>query len=295
MTYVQPHLITAHAPLISAPGVQRQREAPAEDYKVTGTSIFDRPDDDSQWDPGNGGRWIRKWQPGEKEAEALGRVGEVKNRQEKDMLDYRHQLGIRSGVVDTMLRNLPRLGPASPGMTPAIPSRFPSAPEAAPTPQKGSVTITPSIEKSGDMSALYNKVKDAFPKVLEMWDCIGDEKSKEQFGKAIAVALETLSNGGASAALTEGGGGDTVSSLVSAFRNGGAAPSAPTGPAANDEIGDLYGNGQWLYGNGESVGSRALSYLNPPNMDEAIGGGESLVARDYGDSLAGILEPFINV
>lgn len=49
------------------------------DYKVTGTSIFNRPDEESQWDPGNGGRWIRPWLPGEKEAEATRRVGEVQN------------------------------------------------------------------------------------------------------------------------------------------------------------------------------------------------------------------------
>ena len=47
------------------------------EYKVTGTSIFDRPDKDSQWDPGNGGRWIRKWLPGEKEAEAAARMNPV--------------------------------------------------------------------------------------------------------------------------------------------------------------------------------------------------------------------------
>lgn len=44
------------------------------DYKVTGTDIFDRPDDESQWDPTGGGRWVRKWLPGEKEAEARGRI-----------------------------------------------------------------------------------------------------------------------------------------------------------------------------------------------------------------------------
>ena len=47
------------------------------DYKVTGTSVFSRPDAESQWDPGNGGRWIRPWQPGEKEAEVRARVGAV--------------------------------------------------------------------------------------------------------------------------------------------------------------------------------------------------------------------------
>ena len=49
------------------------------DYKVTGTERFNQPDKDSQWDPGNGGRWIRKWLPGEKEAEALSRVLSVKD------------------------------------------------------------------------------------------------------------------------------------------------------------------------------------------------------------------------
>lgn len=81
MTYVQPHLITSHAPLIGAPSPRPRQQTPQtdSDYKVTGTSIFDRPDQESQWDPGNGGRWIRKWLPGEKEAEAARRMGEVQN------------------------------------------------------------------------------------------------------------------------------------------------------------------------------------------------------------------------
>ena len=48
------------------------------DYKVTGTSIFNRPDDDSVWRE-DLRQWIRPWLPGEKEAEALGRTGEVQN------------------------------------------------------------------------------------------------------------------------------------------------------------------------------------------------------------------------
>ena len=58
-----------------------------DDYKVTGTSIFTRPDKDSQWDPGNGGRWIRRWLPGEKEAEAAQRMNPVLAEREQDRQD----------------------------------------------------------------------------------------------------------------------------------------------------------------------------------------------------------------
>lgn len=84
MTYVTPHLIGAHASLIGAPSPRGRQATPAQTqqddpykYKVTGTSIFERPDKDSQWDPGNGGRWIRPWLPGEREAEAAQRMNPV--------------------------------------------------------------------------------------------------------------------------------------------------------------------------------------------------------------------------
>ena len=58
------------------------------DYKVTGTSVFDRPDAESQWDP-SAGRWVRPWLPGEKEAEAAERMGYVKNAQEQAMYEFK--------------------------------------------------------------------------------------------------------------------------------------------------------------------------------------------------------------
>jgi hypothetical protein len=59
-------------------GVARSARGGDSDYKVTGTSIFNRPDDESVWrDDLN--QWIRPWLPGEKEAEALRRTGEVQN------------------------------------------------------------------------------------------------------------------------------------------------------------------------------------------------------------------------
>ena len=49
-----------------------------ERLKVTGSSIFDRPDDASVWDPAMS-QWKRKYLPGEYEAEAKERVGRVEN------------------------------------------------------------------------------------------------------------------------------------------------------------------------------------------------------------------------
>lgn len=57
------------------------------DYKVTGTSYFDRPDDESVWNDQTR-QWIRRWLPGEKEAEIQRRVGNVKNTQTRQMFDY---------------------------------------------------------------------------------------------------------------------------------------------------------------------------------------------------------------
>ena len=50
----------------------------AERLKVTGSSIFDRPDDASVWDPVTS-QWKRKYLPGEYEAEARERIGRVEN------------------------------------------------------------------------------------------------------------------------------------------------------------------------------------------------------------------------
>ena len=92
------------------------------DYKVTGTSILKRPDDESQWDPGNGGRWIRKWLPGEKEAEAKARIGAVDEQfqiaredralqAKKDFAEFqytqnqRQQYAKLQGVRDTLLNS----------------------------------------------------------------------------------------------------------------------------------------------------------------------------------------------
>ncbi len=64
------------------------------EYKVTGTSIFDRPDKDSQWNPATM-RWERPWLPGEKEAEAAQRMNPVLAEREQ----FRHGLADESAAA----------------------------------------------------------------------------------------------------------------------------------------------------------------------------------------------------
>ena len=61
------------------------------DLKVTGTDIFTRPDKESVWDQSTR-QWKRKWLPGEKEAEAQQRVGDVKNSQQMTLDESRNEL-----------------------------------------------------------------------------------------------------------------------------------------------------------------------------------------------------------
>ena len=112
-----PGVSTPHAQLISAPGHAqlvtaapvhggrggggggggRSSSSPASsggDYKITGRDRNHRPDEESEWVWDNGGigstgKWMRKWLPGEKEAEAQQRIGDVKNRQMEELFDYK--------------------------------------------------------------------------------------------------------------------------------------------------------------------------------------------------------------
>ena len=66
-------------------------EASDLDLKVTGTDIFTRPDKESVWDQSTR-QWKRKWLPGEKEAEAQQRIGDVKNSQQMALDESRSEL-----------------------------------------------------------------------------------------------------------------------------------------------------------------------------------------------------------
>ena len=61
------------------------------DLKVTGTDIFTRPDKESVWD-NDTRQWKRRWLPGEKEAEAQQRIGDVKNSQQMALDESRSEL-----------------------------------------------------------------------------------------------------------------------------------------------------------------------------------------------------------
>ena len=78
------------------------------EVKVTGTSIFERPDKESQWNPSTM-RWERPWLPGEKEAEAAQRMNPVLAEREQ----FRHGEGLGEIVVRTLIQSfhaVPHLG-----------------------------------------------------------------------------------------------------------------------------------------------------------------------------------------
>ena len=224
MTYVQPHLISSHAPLISAPHPGGRRvQQPTDDnpYKVTGTSIFERPDKDSQWDPGNGGRWIRKWLPGEKEAEAAQRMNPVlaertdmKTAAERELAEQQSLLATERDVAKAKL-NAPAM-PESPLMA-AIRSLFPSAP-ALPAPaataepqQKGTVSIRPAVDGK---TSMYDRVKDLF---LGSGDASPVDGLKGLIDDADSVLLDVLAKAKAGFGLPSnnpvGNGSDTLRML----------------------------------------------------------------------------------
>ena len=148
------------------------------DYKVTGTSIFNRPDDDSVWrDDLN--QWIRPWLPGEKEAEALRRTGEVQNdlvaERELTAQGRREREALVNDVVDAikqgrfsreeMPKLLERFGDAEDTirMADALREREPTAEEAF---RKSTFTDQNGVVFGRDGKMLYNP-NDAMMKQAE--------------------------------------------------------------------------------------------------------------------------------
>ena len=56
--------------------------------KVTGSKFFERPDKESVWDQ-DSRQWVREYLPGEWEAEAQQRIGDVKNAQQMELAEHR--------------------------------------------------------------------------------------------------------------------------------------------------------------------------------------------------------------
>ena len=308
MTYVQPHLIQAHAQLIHASPAQRRPSTPAqpsEDWKVTGTNRSIRPDDESVWIERTG-QWQRKWLPGEKEAEAQRRIGDVRVDQEKEILDHRHKqsrenaeqnslLGIERSIIDSILKLPPKPGTS----TPAIKTPYPSVPEQTPPegkqpeqtppvtePKKpGTITITPvNPTVAGLRDALLGGAGGADGNGLQ-----------NQFKSAMAAVEATLADarrktGVSSPNPTTPNGSDALRALADSItgQNGGGSLNG----AQTEDIGSVYARGGSIFGAQDGGGNdRPMSWLYP-GADEIEDGGASPVSDEYASSIGGLINMF---
>jgi len=162
----------------SAGTISSRRGSGSGDYKVTGTSIFNRPDDDSVWRE-DLQQWIRPWLPGEKEAEALRRTGEVQNdlvaERELTAQGRRERAALVNDMVDAikqgrfsreeMPKLLERFGDAEDTirMADALREREPTAEEAF---RKSTFTDANGVVFGRDGKMLYNP-NDAMMKQAE--------------------------------------------------------------------------------------------------------------------------------
>lgn len=239
------------------------------EYKVTGTSIFDRPDKDSIWDPGNGGRWIRPWLPGEKEAEAADRMTPVlaerldmKTAAERELAEQQSLLSTERDIAKAKL-NAPakRENP----FTAAIKTLFPSAPGAATPAQgaqpKGTVTIKPSDAGTLSLQDQLAAVKSTLSNAL----------------------LKAKANVGAPQNAAPPNGDDTLRLLEDSVRGG-----APASSGQADDIASVYASGGSMFG-GQSVTGGPLAYLRPTQGEYGMDAQSEEVASSLGGLMGALL------
>ena len=271
MTFIQPHLISAHAPLISAPHVaQRQTKVDDTEYKITGTDWRVRPDAESVWRPDTR-QWSRRYLPGEKEAEALDRVGTVRNAQQSSLL------ATERDIKGALLKIPPKSTP------PAVRAPFATDPGA-----------------SGEQPELFNRMKEMDPRIIESRDTLDGKELQGPFDNAMAMVLKVISGAGTSMdadPMSPGapGGSGKLGSMfdsIVAQRGGGAPAVQPTGAA--DDIAGVYANGGSIFGRQEPVGGdKSLSWLRPTDMDAAAGGGDAVASEAYASSVGGMIDAFM--
>lgn len=237
------------------------------------------------------------------------RVGDVRNTQQLELIDVQHKnakeraeqsalLGLEGKVKEAQLNAPPRPGPL-----PAVQTPFPSVPETpAPTPPKvpekpGSVSIIPSGAVSdSDMPELYNMMQSMQPDLLKMRDEFKNEGLQGPFDKAMTIALKAISKGGPDGALSTDSvesGGSKLGAIFDSIlaQRGGGTPAVQT----PDEIESVYANGGSIFGDQSMNGSsRALSWLNPPDMDAASIGGDAAASKDYASSVGGMIDAFLH-
>ena len=248
-----------------------------DDYKVTGTSIFDRPDDDSVWDPGNGGRWIRKWLPGEKEAEAQQRVGDVKNAQQMELIDVQHRnakeraeqsalLGIDADVKKAKLNLPPAVGQLP---EPAIRSPFATDTSGGETPE------------------VFNKLKSISPDLVGMRDSMEEGGLVQPFDTAMTMVLNKIYGNDVGPSQDGQPGSRNLGAIFDSLYQGGSQPAAP---AAQDDLAVVYSGGGSIFGAQDGgVADRSLSWLDDLGAESATVGGESAASKDYASSVGGMI------
>lgn len=253
------------------PGEPSNAPVSLTDYKVTGTDFFSRPDEYSSWDPEKR-VWLRTYLPGEREADALGRTGRVKNDLDKEMYEFRHLLGVEGDIMRERLK-MPGTPARETPPAPAVASPFATA-EAA------------GVDNAGDaglQSAYYDR---DLPGVAEIREKLGDEKTKRLFDSALREAGSILSEAkrqfGTSPRnafnVLSSGGRDLYETFKSILESGGeAAPAAPQNAVAEAPA---------------SVDARpvsAQSWLFGGEADGADGGPSGPERRLYADSLGGMI------
>ena len=270
--------------------------------KVTGDKYFQRPDKESVWD-WDSRQWMREYLPGEYEAEAQQRIGDVKNAQELEILDARHKHDMERAEQDSLLgRERDILGallkiPPKPGTnTPPVKSPFPNAPEEKPPEQTPPVPV-PEPKKPGTIS-----ITPVNPTVANLRDALlggggaGGDGLQKQFDSAMAAVQATIANSRSKAGVsspnpTPTNGTDALRELADSItgQNGGGSPDN----SQPDDIGRVYANGGSIFGTKDGGGNDTpLSWLRPGADEIAAGGGTSPVSDEYASSIGGLINMF---
>lgn len=257
------------------------------EYKVTGSDIFKRPDDASVWDSTTR-QWVRRYLPGEKEAEALDRVGTVRNAQQREILDHQHrqrrELAEQSSLLATerdIKGALLKIPPKS--MPPAVRAPFATDPGA-----------------SGEQPELFNRLKEINPKLLNLRDGLNGEEQQKPFDNAMAMALKVISDAGTSmdadpmspGAPSGSGKLGMMFDSLSTQRVRGAPAAQPT---SADDISEVYESGGSIFGGqGDAPApSPSVSWLRSPDAEIAAGGGDSVASEAYASSVGGLIDAFM--
>ena len=276
--------------------------------KVTGDRFFNKPDKESVWD-WDSHQWIREYLPGEYEAEAQQRIGDVKMGQELEILDARHKQAMERAEQDSLLGRerdilgaLLKLPPKPSASTPPIKAPFPNAPEGekppeqtppVPEPKKpGTITITPVNPTIG---SLREAILGAGGEALRGAGGADGNGLQNQFKSAMAAVEATLADarrktGVSSPNPTTPNGSDALRALADSItgQNGGGSPNG----AQTEDIGSVYARGGSIFGAQDGGGNdRPMSWLYP-GADEIEDGGASPVSDEYASSIGGLINMF---